>query len=50
MQIQATALVIGTQITQIVDIIYGYYLCSYGDTAVKISHDTVHQIVSEQHI
>ena len=27
-----------------------YYSGSYGDTAVKISHDTVHQIVSEQHI
>ena len=27
-----------------------YYSGSYGDRAVKISHDTVHQIVSEQHI
>ena len=27
-----------------------YYSDSYGDTAVKISHDTVHQKVSEQHI
>ena len=27
-----------------------YYSGSYGDTAVKISHDTVHEIVSEQHI
>ena len=27
-----------------------YYSGSYGDTAVKISHDTVHQKVSEQHI
>ena len=27
-----------------------YYSGSYGDTAVKISHYTVHQKVSEQHI
>ena len=27
-----------------------YYSDSYGDTAVKISHDTVYQKVSEQHI
>ena len=27
-----------------------YYSGSYGDTAVKILHDTVHQKVSEQHI
>ena len=27
-----------------------YYSGSYGDTAMKISHDTVHQKVSEQHI
>ena len=27
-----------------------YYSDSYGDTAVKISHDTVHQKGSEQHI
>ena len=27
-----------------------YYSDSYGDIAVKIFHDTVHQRVSEQHI